>query len=458
MKQIENIFRAYDIRGVYGKELNPEIVARIGTVFGNYIGIDKNVCVGSDVRTTSDAVSMAFMSGLLSSGVNVTYIGLVPIPISNFTTWNENFDFGAYITASHNPPEYNGIRFRHDDGSGFTYENVEMKKKFFEEKVEVKDWKNMGKFYGKTAETCIHEYIKYASERINFKRKVRVALDPGNGATAVAAPTLFKELGGKVFAINDVPNGSFPGRSPHPKPGNIISLQNLVRDNRCELGVAYDGDGDRAVFVDDLGRVVQVEKIGVILTRYLIEKYPTHPKRIIANISCSMILEREMEKIGVDVMRVRVGDVFISEAIKKHRAVFAIEVSSHYFIPPFYVFDDPLIASALLAECISSTDTKFSQLVNEIESYPVIERTVKCSDNIKFEVIESLKNKYISMGMEVDITDGIKVQGDDYWVLMRASNTQPMIRIFVEAKNETLMKEKLGEAVNELENEIKKKT
>jgi phosphomannomutase/phosphoglucomutase len=202
------------------------------------------------------------------------------------------------------------------------------------------------------------------------------------------------------------------------------------------------------IFVDDRGRVVQTEKIGVVIVRDILGK---KKGRIIANVSCSMIVEKEIAKLGGEVLRVRVGDVFISEAIKKHKALFAMETSAHYFFPEFYTFDDPLLISLKLGEILSSSDKKLSEVADEIPSYPMRTANFPCRDEIKFKVMDRIAANWRRKGYRLDMTDGAKVLFEDGWALLRPSNTTPLIRASVEGENAARVEELLRMVKREFE-------
>jgi phosphomannomutase len=297
----------------------------------------------------------AFLAGLASTGCNAVSVGLVPIPTSNFATKSGGYDAGAYITASHNPPEYNGIRFRHADGTGYTSENGAIKETFFGGQMLRARWNCLGKIEHAASDEFIGRYVGFIAEHTRLEGKLKVALDPGNGVAALTAPALFRELGTDVWTVNDKVDGTFPARSPHPTEKNLGTLQDLVLSVGADFGAAYDGDGDRVVFVDDRGRVAQVEKIGIIVSRWMLKN---KKGRVIVNIPCSMIVEDELAKIGAEVLRVRVGDVFISQALKEHDAAFAMEISAHYFVPTFWYFDDPVLTTVKLVEMMTRIGVK----------------------------------------------------------------------------------------------------
>jgi len=377
----------------------------------------------------------------------------VPIPVANFKTMKGDFKAGAYITASHNPPEYNGIRFRRSDGTGYTKENMEIKKIFFEGDFKTASWDKIGKIFSIDTEATLKEYEDYLLPRFSPERKLKLAIDSGNGTASLTAPYIFRKLGFKVKTLNAQPDGTFPGRPSEPKAENLKDLMTAVREMKADFGVAYDGDADRAVFVDDLGRVVQNEKIGIIVAKEILRERGRG--RVVANVECSSILEEEIPKAGGEVARVRVGDVFVCEAIKEHSAIFAMETSAHYFYPDFYYFDDPLVVSLKLGEILSKSSKKLSQLADEIPSYPKTHKNYSCADSIKFKVMERIIEKFEAQGYKIDTTDGARVVFEDGWALLRPSNTTPLIRATVEATSEERLKELL-KMVKEVFEEAKK--
>jgi len=431
-KEIEHIFRAYDIRGVYNQDLTPEIVARIGTAFGTLLNGEGTIAIGKDVRTSSTAIENALTAGITSTGINVELLGTLPIQVTNWTTWQGNYKAGIVITASHNPPEYNGVRFRHSDGTGYIdKENEKIKEIFYKGNFKLAKWNKIGKISQKDTEEIIQRYVDFALKHVKPEKKMKVVLDLGNGAATYAAPKLFKEAGCEVITINEKPDGTFPGRTPDPLEDPLEKLRETVVRRKADLGVAFDGDGDRAIMVDDLGRKVQTEKAGIIMAKYLLQR---KKGKIVANISCSMAIEEELSKISGEVVRCRVGDVFVARTAKESNAIFGVEISAHYFLPIFgFYFDDAILASLLMTEILSKIDKKLSQLLDEIPTYPIKRTNIPCPDKIKFKVTEQLKEEHIEKGYKVDTTDGVKILFDDAWILIRPSNTEPKIRMTIEA-------------------------
>ena len=442
---MENIFRAYDIRGIYNTELDPVIAAKIGIALGTYLGGKGRVNLGRDGRTSSIAIEQALISGITSTGVDVVTIGLVPIPTANYWTWKNYFDAGVYITASHNPAEYNGIRFRHPDGTGYTKGNEEIRDIYLKDEFIRAPWDRLGSVSYVDSEMVIKDYVEFISRHCSFEKKLKVAIDPGNGVSTLSVPFAFEKFGAEVVTINAEVDGTFPGRPSEPNKETLANLEKLVRSTGADLGIGYDGDGDRCVFVDERGEVIQVEKIAVLLGKHLIKKYEGP---VISTVSGSMIVREEIEKAGGKVITIRVGDVFVAEAIKEHAAVFAAEDSAHFFIPIDYNFDDPLLTSLILADILSKEVLTLGELVDEIPSYPKTEKGHECFDNIKFQVVDDVVDHYRSLlidNMQVTTIDGVRIDYPDGWGLIRCSNTQPKVRITVEAQTRDRLEELVKE-------------
>lgn len=444
----DTIFRAYDVRGIFNEELTAEIAIKIGMAFGTYLKGKGKAIIGRDVRTSSEIIENAFISGLASTGVDVVSTGLVPIPVLNFMTNKGDYDAGAYITASHNPPEYNGVRLRREDGSGYTTENQIVWDIALKGEYNLARWDQIGKISHIKNKNSIEQYKNYLLEKINIRKGLKAVLDIGNGAAFNTAPQILEEAGVNVVTINESPDGRFPARPSEPSDKTLGDLKKKVPKERADFGVGYDGDSDRSIFVDEKGRTVQTEKIGIILCRDILER---KKGTVIANVSCSMIVEEEIEKLGGTVKRVRVGDVFVCEAIKEYDAIFAMETSAHLFMPEYYIFDDPILATLLLSKILSKTDRTLSDLVDEIPSYPYQEMNFSCQDDLKFSVMEKIISRFKNQGYSLDLIDGAKVNFDDGWALLRPSNTSPLVRAAVEAKTEERLKELLNIVKKEFE-------
>ena len=437
----ENIFRAYDIRGVYGKEVTLQFAEEIGLSFGTFLGNSGTVVLGRDARHGGPELVRACAKGLNVAGLDTIDVGLAPTPAVNYYCARKGATAAIVVSASHNPPEYNGIRFRKGDGAGYPECIPDVKRIYFD-----KAWveKGGGQHTKEDNGAFIKDYLDYVARKTQMKRGLKVVVDPGNGAASGIGTRLFEMLECSVTAINDFPDGDFPGRSAYPNEKTLGGLQAKVTEVGADFGVAYDGDADRAVFVDDKGEVKSAEEIGVIIAREILEE---QGGGVALNVDCSMSVEEAAKKAGGTVRRIRVGDVFLADAVK-NGAVFAMESSSHFVVPKYFGFDDGIVVSAYVAQILSEADEKLSDICARIPKYPVVRKTMEVPDDKKFKVIEKLAEHFADKSPLT--IDGVKIDYPEGWTLVRASNTQPMLRLTAEGKTqqdaERLMAE-LEEAV-----------
>jgi len=412
------VFRAYDVRGVYGTELTEDIATRVGKALGSYLP-DGRITLGRDTRISGPSVEKAFLEGVLSTGCNVESYGVIPISMISFETWKGGFDAAAYISASHNPSEYNGIRFRTAEGYGMLYHQTEMMDLY--EKGAFREGE--GRKIDRAPEDAIKRYADYVEGKLEFERPLRIVLDMGNGA-ACGAVMLYQMLDFDGRVINGEPDGLFPGRGPAPTEESLKEAVKKVVETGADYGVGFDPDADRGLVIDDRGRIVTPEKVAVILAR---ERYGPGDK-VVAGFDCSMIVERELEPLGIEVIRERVGDVYVANRVKNEGAVLGVERSAHFFLSEFQYSDDPFAMSLALGEVISRGE-KLSDLADAIPDYPYIQKSIRIEGS-PVEVMRRLEGDLAPL--EPDTTDGLKICTESYTVLIRPSNTEPLIRLYVE--------------------------
>ncbi len=431
----ESIFRAYDIRGVYGKEITEEVAQRIGRVLAEYIdGEGKTVLVGRDVRTSGYTLSKAFSKGMLSGGLNVEDIGIVTTPLLNFSSVHYKKNGGVMVTASHNPPDWNGFKIWTENGFISTGMGMET----------LKDLVLKGEFtyvrHGRLTynHNAILDYIDHVSSKVEIECKLNIVADPGNGSCCILIPSIFDRNELKVTSINSKPDGSFPVHSPEPNEQTLTEVRRLVLDHKADFGVGYDADGDRAIFVDDKGRIVSDTVIFIILAEHYLKKNPG--ASVVYEISCSLAVEETVRKNGGKPILSQVGHTYIVNKMLKEKAVFGGETSGHFYYMDVYGFDDAVYTSLKVAEIISKRGMKLSDIMNSLPEYPRIPvKNFACPDEKKFEVVKKLAKGFIDAGYKILTMDGVKVTEDEGWFLIRPSNTQPLVRLTVEAKTpETL--------------------
>lgn len=433
MKIPEHIFRAYDIRGVYGEEITEKAAMWIGRAFGTYIGgTGKRLVVGRDVRLSGQRLEAALIKGLLSTGCHVQDIEVVPTPVLYFAIVHYVKDGGVMVTASHNPGDWNGFKLCRERGllcgQGMGMEEVK-------EMVVTKRFRSgpQGKLE-KHVEAMI-DYMNFVLGKVEIERKLKVAVDPGNGACSLAAPRLFKEAGLEVVAINAEPDGTFPAHQPEPTEETLRELGEVVVREEADFGVGYDGDGDRALLIDDGGRVIPGDIALIVLARYYLDRHKG--AGILYEVSCSSAVEEVIEACGGKPVVSRVGHAYIMDKMIRENIILAGEVSSHLYFADVYGFDDALYAGLKIAEILSKTDKKLSEIVDSIPHYPTIPvKTYECPDDKKFKVVERLAKELKEMGCKIVTIDGVKVIEPDGWFLIRPSNTLPQIKMKAEAKTE----------------------
>jgi phosphomannomutase len=414
------IFRAYDVRGIYGDELTEDVAMRVGAAFGTYLS-GGAISLGRDTRTSGPSLEGAFLRGVLGTGVDVHSYGVIPIPILGYVTMRSGRRAAAYISASHNPPEYNGIRFRTGDGYGMLYREAGI--------VDIYTGGGFrsgnGSLTVEDADRAIIEYGDYAAEKVEITRDLRVVLDTGNGSACGISP-VYTRAGIDVELLNATMDGRFPGRGPAPTAESLRDAAAKVISTGADFGVGFDPDADRGMVIDDRGRVLPPEKIAIIIAR---RRYKPGDL-VIAGFDCSMILERELERYGIKVQRERVGDVFVANRVKNSGAVLGVERSGHFFIPEFQYSDDPFAMSLALAEIVAVE--RLSHMADEIPDYPYIQKSIRLKDIADAPALMRRLLERLS-DLEPDTTDGIKVMGEGHTVLIRPSNTEPLIRIYVES-------------------------
>ncbi|MCG3226738.1 MAG: hypothetical protein H7645_07455 [Candidatus Heimdallarchaeota archaeon] len=432
-----HIFRAYDIRGLYNKDLTPDIMYKIGLSAGTYVNRileGKRVVVGNDIRHTSIPLAYSFISGVLATGISVTYVGTSAFGQTLFAGWKLGGDTTAFITASHLPPEWNGIKFYHSEGVGYSEEELMKIRDFaIQNDNDFKEWGEVGKTKN---HDITAEYKDFFNQRINFKKDIKVAVDCGGGSTTLSVPDVFSSLGLTTFCVFCEPDPTFSGRPSDPKPKNLLKLVNEVVTNDCDFGVAFDGDGDRAVIVDNKGKILSADETGIIIGKYgLAQKSGT----IIVNVECSKAVKEQLEPLGFNVKQIPVGHTFLTIEAKIENSPLGIESSGHIIIPEFFLFDDAIVTPLKIAEILDNQNEKLSDLVSKIPTYPILKEEILCEDEIKFEVVDELKTELSEEYSNINLLDGVRVNLEEGWVLIRPSNTSPLIRMTIEADNDEII-------------------
>ncbi len=405
------LFGTSGIRSIANKDLI-QLAQKVGLAVGNVYG---RVVVGSDTRTSSEAMKHAFISGLLTAGCGGYDAGVIPTPTLALAT--RKFDAGAMITASHNPPEYNGMKLLNPDGSAFgSHQRQQIEKMVLNDSSNVAPWdeiKSCSLYSG-----TIEQHIQRILPDFPARPKLRVVVDCGCGAASVITPHLLRELGCSVVALNCFPTGFFP-HPIEPTESNLGDLMKATRELEADLGIAHDGDADRMMAVDDKGNFV----LGDTLLAIFAQALPA--KEVVTTVDASMAID----EMGFTTTRTRVGDTYVSEELSKG-GNFGGEPSGSWIFPNISLCPDGIYAAALVVTIASQQ--KLSQLVDSIPSYPLLRGSIT-SNGI---IITKLESQLMAMKpLSVNTVDGIKLNFKDGWLLIRASGTEPKIRLTAEAKS-----------------------
>ncbi len=447
----KNIFREYDIRGVYGEELTDELAYHIGRAFGTKL-IRQNILstvVAYDNRLSSVNLESNLVRGLVDTGVIVKRIGLATTPMCYFAANFLGCNSSMMITASHNPKEYNGFKFSYN-GIHNAYGPSVME---IHDIIEKQDYENG---VGKIENIDIREdYINLVIGKLNFGRRIKAIYDCGNGTGSVIAGDIFKRLEDKIDSIPlfDISDGNFPNHHPDPCiEENLEVLKQKVIENHADVGVGYDGDADRVGFVDEKGTFIEIDKFLAVMWDYLYDK--VDKKECLYDVKCSKTLEDELNKLGVKGIEYRTGNSYTRAASASGDYPLSGELSGHvYFRDRWPGYDDGIYVGMRLIEMISNSDKPLSSYLENLEKYySTPEIKVKVTDETKFEIVNKMKEYCESKNYNFITIDGVKVKFDDGFALVRASNTGPNITMRFEAKT----MEKLNIYQNEFETELKK--
>lgn len=434
VKPIKEIFKAYDIRGKFPDEINRDVAYTIGKAYGTkLLSIGKNKCiVGYDNRESSIELSLSLSLGILSTGVDVINLGLVTTPMTIYSKEVLKIPSYVMVTASHNPKDDNGFKFSFDESGNVKGDDID---KFYDLVISGNFKEGMGKFSRYNVEK---DYLELFRRGINLgDKKLKVVIDLANGTTSCIARELFEQFDIDLTIINEESDSSFPNHHPDPcVAANQKQLQDKVLELHADLGIGFDGDGDRCGIVDNLGHIIPTDIYMAIMCKDIILN--NEDKRILYDVKCSNALKDEIVKWGGVPICYRTGASYTMAKVIDDNILFGGEYSGHVF------FNDriPVIGSGIYAglrmvEVLSKTDKKLSDLVDSISKYYSTEEIkIHSPNDIKDRVIDDIKKYCINMRFNIDLTDGVKIIRPDSWALIRVSNTGPNITVRFEADTE----------------------
>lgn len=446
MEMDQNIFREYDIRGIVGPQLDHDVVALLGKSIGTFFVQNgaKRIAIGYDARVSSPGFCELLTAGFVACGIEVTLIGMVPTPVLYHTVYTRDVDGGVMITGSHNPPDHNGFKICLGKGTLFGSQIQE-----------IKHIALGGAFASGSGSVSnievLDEYCSDIVSRVSLgSHKIKAVVDGGNGMGGVTAVPVFEKLGIEMIKLFCEPDSTFPNHHPDPTVAeNLEDAINAVREHNADIGIAFDGDGDRIGVVDETGRIIWGDELMVLLSRDILRRKPG--ATIIAEVKCSQTLYDDIAANGGVGIMWKAGHSLIKAKMKETGAALAGEMSGHiFFAEGFYGFDDATFAAARVLEILSNTGKKLSELLSDIPTtFSTPELRVDCPDDVKFDVVARVAEFY-GHTHEVITIDGARIKFENGWGLVRASNTQAILVLRFEASSQS----ELDEIRNEVEAEV----
>jgi phosphomannomutase/phosphoglucomutase len=444
-----SIFKAYDIRGIVEKELTPEVVKLIGMAIGSesIAQGERGIVVGRDGRLTGPMLSESLISGLIESGCHVVDIGMVPSPLVYFATYTKGASSGVMVTGSHNPPEYNGLKIM-IAGETLSADKIQ---NLYSRIVNQQFSSGSG---SSTSINIDQDYMDTIKSDITLDRELNIVVDCGNGVAGNIAPKLFESLGAKVTKLFCLVDGRFPNH--HPDPSNPENLEDLIKevvDTGADLGLAFDGDGDRLGLVDNNGNVVWADRQMILYARDVLSRKPG--AKIIFDVKCSSLLPKDISEHGGEPIMSRTGHSFIKNKLKETDAELGGEMSGHiFFNDRWYGFDDAIYTGARLLEIISKTEKTCAEIFAEFPggvSTPEINIHFD-EQGQQYDAMEALSKSVDFPGSEINTIDGVRVDYENCWGLVRASNTTPCLVLRFEGND----KEALNSIISKFKDWLEK--
>jgi phosphomannomutase/phosphoglucomutase len=436
-KKEKRLFGTNGVRGIVGKEMTPDLAMKIGMALASERS--GTIAVGRDTRTSGPALTSAVKAGILACGCDVVDLGILPTPALQYLV-SRHFDAGAMITASHNPPEYNGVKAIDTDGTEMSdEESIRLEERIFGEDFAIRDWKGVGR--ETQAPHLVAEYIDAVVAAFPERAGdgMVVVVDPGSGPAAISTPEILRRMGCRVHTINAQMDGTFPGRLPEPSPEGLINLAALVLETGADFGVAHDGDADRAVFIDEKGRYVEENEEFALIQRFVCRD---RQGTVVTPVSTSRLAEAVAEETGCHVAYTPVGSIYVARTMRAggDGVVFGGEGNGGLIFPSHqYCRDGAMTAAAMVA--LLAGNRPLSVLRGELPPHHMIREKIPTARAA--EVLEGMKARYADENL--DFTDGVRLNRAGGWALLRPSGTEPFMRLYVEAQQPEEAKALFGE-------------
>uniref|UniRef100_A0A7J3M2Z0 Phosphoglucosamine mutase n=1 Tax=Archaeoglobus fulgidus TaxID=2234 RepID=A0A7J3M2Z0_ARCFL len=429
-----SLFGTNGVRGIANEELTAEMALDLGRVIATLK--PGKVAVACDTRISSQMLKSAVLAGIMSAGSDAIDLGIAPTPALQFYA-KKNQIPGVVVTASHNPREYNGIKFVQENGAEFFREmDEESERVYVSKKFRIAKWSEVGKLL---TDDCIENYVSAIVENVDLKRKYRVVVDCGNGASYLTSPEILRRLDCEVYSINAYPDGRFPARNPEPVERELELLKRAVVDFNADLGVAHDGDADRAVFVNEKGEFVSEDAMLALMAKYYVEK--SRGGIVVTPVSSSRCVEDVVKEAGGEIVYTAVGSPVVAKVMIEKKAIFGGEGNGGFIFPEHLLARDGGMSIAKVLQLLDETGKKLSELIAEIPRYHMIKGKVACRN--KEKLLSMLREEF----PDANHVDGARIDFEDGWLLIRPSGTEPIARIYAEGKTKQRAEELYNEGL-----------
>ena len=432
------MFGTNGIRGIANEYLNCNMLIKIGMSIAVVLG-SKSIAIATDTRTSSDMIRSAVSAGIMSMGCNIVNLGLVPTPaLQYYVKTHDEISGGVMITASHNPPEYNGVKCISFDGTECSIEEEKKIEETFDKKLETVAWDKIG---SETIDNhASEEYINSIVSKIDIElikgANLKVCIDCANGASSITTPLLLKKIGVQTISINSSPDGMFPGHYSEPIESNLSDLKRLVTETGADMGAAHDGDADRCVFITDKGRYLTGDVSLALLSKHAVENN-TH-KKVVTTVATSSIISDAVKKMGGEIELTAVGSPIVARKMIDCNGIIGGEDNGGIIFADHQYCRDGAMAIGKMLEIIAKNGSLEKQ-IEKLPKYYTIKNVMPCDESFKQIVMEELKANHIND--KINTLDGLRIEYGDGWVIMRPSGTEPKFRITVESNNMEKAKE-----------------
>ena len=436
MSDKKRLFGTFGVRRTANDVLTPEFASRLAACYGTLV--KGTVAVGGDTRTSTLMLKQAVTAGLLSSGCDVVDLGILPTPGVQYAV-RKYYDGGVMITASHNPPQYNGLKFLDEDGIGIPDEmDIKIERLYFDAEPDRVEFHEIGELYQN--DKVIDEYVDEAVSKVDVeairKANLKVVVDCGSGAGCFTAPYLIRKLGCDVTTLNSQPDGFFPGRNPEPIEENLQELIHVVKELNADIGLAHDGDADRTICIDENGSFVLGDKTFTLVEKQMLKE--NNGGTIVTTVATSQAIYDVAEEYNGEVIATAVGDLLVARKLKDENGLFGGEENGGLIFPDFVYGRDAVMTVAKILEIVAKEKKPLSELVAELPVYYASKTKIECPDDEKEFVMASIAEEIqTTTDFKLDLTDGVKILKEDGWVIIRPSGTEPIFRCFSESDSQT---------------------